>query len=298
MMDANERPMVSVLMTTYNREKYLAIAVESVLASTYTDFELIIVDDQSKDRSYEIALEYAERDSRVRVFRNEKNLGDYPNRNKAASLAHGKYLKYVDADDMIYPTGLQVMVSGMEKFPEAGYGLSTMPADKMRPYPFLLSPEEAYKYHYFGPMLFHRAPLSSIIKKEAFESVGGFSGKRYLGDFEMWHNLSSKYSVVLMAQGVIWYREHEEQEMQNNRTDMTIPFKYLKCAEEMLLKETCPLDETDRNRALRKIKWNQARYILGVGKNHSVKIMKILKKESEMGYYEIIQRVISKPKEW
>ena len=119
-MSTNDKPLVSVLMTTYNREKYLAIAVESVLASTYENFELIIVDDQSKDKSYEIALSYAQKDKRVKVFKNEKNLGDYPNRNKAASLANGKYLKYVDADDMIYPTGLEVMVSGMEKFPEAG----------------------------------------------------------------------------------------------------------------------------------------------------------------------------------
>ncbi|NTW25630.1 MAG: glycosyltransferase family 2 protein [Lentimicrobium sp.] len=267
------------------------------MASTYENFELIVVDDQSKDRSLEIAESYAKKDPRVKVIRNEKNLGDYPNRNKAASLASGKYLKYVDADDLIYPTGLEVMVSGMEKFPEAGYGLSTMPADKLRPYPFMLSQEEAYKYHYFGPMLFHRAPLSSIIKKDVFESVGGFSGRRYLGDFEMWHLLSSRYPVVLMAQGVIWYREHEEQEMQNNRTDFTIPFKYVKCAEEMLSKPECPLQPADKAKALKKIKWNQARYILGIGKNHSLKIMKVLQKESGMSYLEIIHRVITKPKD-
>lgn len=294
MMDANERPMVSVLMTTYNREKYLAIAVESVLASTYTDFELIIVDDQSKDRSYEIALEYAEKDSRVRVFRNEKNLGDYPNRNKAASLARGKYLKYVDADDMIYPTGLQVMVSGMENFPEAGWGLSSLPQDKDRIFPFMLSGREAYLRHYFKERLFHKAPLSAIIKKEAFDKVGGFTGKRYLGDFEMWHILANHYPVVLMAQGVVWYREHEEQEMQNNRTDVTVPFKYLKCSEEMINNPDCPLTPEDKQKAFNKVKWNQARYILGVGKNNSIKAMLQLKVESGMGYFEILKRVLTK----
>lgn len=294
MMDANEKPMVSVLMTTYNREKYLAIAVESVLASTYTDFELIIVDDQSKDRSYEIAQEYAEKDSRVRVFRNEKNLGDYPNRNKAASLARGKYLKYVDADDMIYPTGLQVMVSGMEKFPEAGWGLSSLPQDKDRIFPFMLSGREAYLRHYFKERLFHKAPLSAIIKKEAFDKVGGFTGKRYLGDFEMWHILANHYPVVLMAQGVVWYREHEEQEMQNNRTDVTVPFKYLKCSEEMINNPDCPLTPEDKQKVFNKVKWNQARYILGVGKNNSIKAMLQLKVESGMGYFEILKRVLTK----
>lgn len=296
MMDANERPMVSVLMTTYNREKYLAIAVESVLASTYTDFELIIVDDQSKDRSYEIALEYAERDSRVRVFRNEKNLGDYPNRNKAASLARGKYLKYVDADDMIYPTGLQVMVSGMENFPEAGWGLSSLPQDKDRIFPFMLSGREAYLRHYFKERLFHKAPLSAIIKKEAFDKVGGFTGKRYLGDFEMWHILANHYPVVLMAQGVVWYREHEEQEMQNNRIDLSIPFKYLKCSEEMINDSACPLNQEEKKNALKKIRWNQARYIMGVGKNHSIIMMKSLKKETNFSYFDLIRFGYSEPK--
>lgn len=295
-MDTNQKPLVSVLMTTYNREKYLAQAIESVLASTYQNFELLVVDDQSKDRSLEIAQTYAAKDERVKAILNEKNLGDYPNRNKAASLAKGKYLKYVDADDYIYPTGLEVLVTGMEKFPEAGYGLCSLPQDKFKIYPFVLSQEEAYKRHYFVSQLFHKAPLSAIIRKDVFEAVGKFSGRRYLGDFEMWHILSARYPVVIMQQGVVWYREHEEQEMQNNRTDFTIPFKYLTCAIEMLNKPECPLKEVDRQHAIDKVKWNQARYMLGVGKNHSLKIMKQLMKESGMGYGEMIKRVMNKPK--
>lgn len=288
--------MVSVLMTTYNREKYLAEAVSSVLASTFRDFELIIVDDQSKDRSLAIARELAEKDPRIRVVLNEKNLGDYPNRNKAASLARGKYLKYVDADDLIYPTGLQVLVDGMERFPEAGYGLGSLPQDKFRIFPFILSPAEAYQRHYFREQLFHKAPLSAIIRKDAFEAAGGFTGRRYLGDFEMWHILSAKFPVVLMPHGVVWYREHEEQEMQHNRTDFTVPFKYLKCSEEMITRPECPLSPADREKALRKIHWNMARYILGVGKNHSRKIMKALKQETQFSWVTLFRLAAREPK--
>jgi glycosyltransferase involved in cell wall biosynthesis len=291
-----EKPLVSVLMTTYNREKYLAQAVESVLASTYENFELIIVDDQSKDRSLAIAREYAEKDLRVKAILNEKNLGDYPNRNKAASLASGKYLKYVDADDLIYPTGLEVFVTGMEQFPEAGFGLGSLPQDKFRIFPFMLTPEEAYNRHYFKEQLFHKAPLSAIIRKDVFDSVGGFTGRRYLGDFEMWHILASRYPVVLMPHGVVWYREHEEQEMQNNRTDFTIPFKYLQCAEEMINRQECPLSAGDRAKALQKIHWNQARYILGVGKNHSRKIMQELRKQTHFSYLQLLVLARKEPK--
>jgi hypothetical protein len=99
-----------------------------------------------------------------------------------------------------------------------------------------------------------------------------------------------------MPQGVVWYREHEEQEMQHNRTDHTVPFKYLKCSEEMLKKDECPLTPDERNAALDKIYWNQSRYILGVGKNHSLKMMMELKRQTEFSFGEILRRVIIKSK--
>jgi glycosyltransferase involved in cell wall biosynthesis len=92
----NEIPLVSVLMTSYNRQDYIAEAIESVLNSKYQNFELIIVDDGSKDQTVKIAQEFAEKDKRIRLYINEKNLGDYGNRNKAASYATGKYIKYLD----------------------------------------------------------------------------------------------------------------------------------------------------------------------------------------------------------
>ncbi|MBV4357843.1 glycosyltransferase family 2 protein [Pinibacter aurantiacus] len=242
-------PLVSVLMTSYNREKYIAEAIESVLASTYNNFELIIVDDGSKDSTVEIAKKYAQKDSRVLVHINEKNLGDYPNRNKAASHAKGKYLKYVDADDLIYPWGLELLVSMMEQFPDAGFGLCSLAQDDNRIFPFQLSPKEAYLYHYTGPGLFHKAPLSSIIRRDVFYEAGQFAPIRMAGDFEMWHRLSQKYFVVLMPQGIVWYRKHGEQEMNSFK-------KYIQTYEEVKVKyltsASCPLDQEIRSSLVRK----------------------------------------------
>ncbi|MFD2999144.1 glycosyltransferase family 2 protein [Pontibacter toksunensis] len=208
-----EQPLVSVLMTSFNREKYIAQAIESVLNSTYHNLELIIVDDGSKDKTIHIALSFADLDKRVKVFKNLLNLGDYPNRNKAASYAQGKYLKFVDADDMIYPHGLEVMVNMMENFPDAGYGLCSIQQDKDAIFPFELGPADAYRYHYFkGMTIFNGAPLSSLIKKEAFDAVNGFTGKRMVGDYELWHRLSLQFPVVVMPTALVWYRHHDEQE--------------------------------------------------------------------------------------
>lgn len=206
-------PIVSVLMTSYNREKYISTAISSVLASTFKDFELIILDDCSIDKTVQIANEFAARDNRIRVYSNEKNLGDYPNRNKAAGYAKGLYLKYVDADDYIYPWGLELLVKMMDEHPQVAFGLCSLEQDKDKPFPIVLSSEKAYEYHYLGPGLFHKAPLSSVIKKDAFLSVGGFSEIRMAGDFDMWNKLGAQFNVLLMPQGIVWYREHDSQEM-------------------------------------------------------------------------------------
>lgn len=204
--------LVSVLMTCYNRKEYISAAIESVLTSTYSNFELIIVDDASSDETVIIAKKYAAKDERIQVYVNEKRLGDYPNRNKAASFAKGKYIKYVDSDDCIYPNGLEIMVRSMEQFPEAGFGLCSLKPNAERPFPFLLRPKEAYEYHFFGPGLFHKGPLTAIFLKSAFDKMDGFKNERMISDTDLWHRMALHYPVVLMPGGIVWQRIHENQE--------------------------------------------------------------------------------------
>ena len=240
-MDNLIEPLVSVLMTCYNREKYISIAIESVLKSTYKNFELIIVDDCSQDGTVEIIKKYLQFDARIKLFINDKNLGDYPNRNKAASLATGKYLKYVDSDDYIYPTGLQTLVDSMESFPEAGFGLCSLKPDRDKPFPFVLMPKESYEYHFFGPGLFHKGPLSSIFLKKAFETIGGFNNDRMISDTDMWHRMALKFPVVLIQDGIVWQRRHAQQELTDQHKYIIkgteIKWKYL-------LSSECPLSKS------------------------------------------------------
>jgi len=201
-------------MTTYNREQYLPEAIESVLTSCYENFELIIVDDNSDDGTVNIAKAYELKDRRVKVYSNENHLGDYANRNKAASYARGKYLKFVDSDDYIYPKGLSIMVKSMEEFPNAGWGICSLKQNTYinKPYPFELSPKQAYEFSYLGPGLFSTPPLCVIIKRDLFLNIGGFISHRMVGDLELWHRLGQKHNVVLMQDGIVWNREHH-----NNR---------------------------------------------------------------------------------
>ncbi len=288
-------PHVSVLMTAYNREKYIAEAIESVLASTYQNWELIIVDDGSKDSTVEIAKSYEAKDKRIKVYINEKNLGDYPNRNRAASYAKGKYLKYVDADDLIYPHGLEQLVFYMEQFPDAAYGLCSLPQDNAQIYPFMLSPKQAYYRHYFtNKWIFHKAPLSSIIKKDFFDKVGGFSGKQHLGDFEMWNILSQKYNVVLMPAGIVWHRTHDDQQNTDNATNPAVNLKYYVLEYELLKSQACPISEKDKIKAQKKCLRKQARYILRHLKSHSIKTAIQLQKKSDLSFTEVFIKAFQK----
>lgn len=206
-----DQPLVSVLMTAYNREDYIAEAIESVLSSTYKNFELIIVDDGSVDSTVAIAKKYAQEDARIRVYINEQNLGDYNNRNKAASYATGKYIKYSDSDDLVYPHCLDVMVRCMEQFPSAAFGLvKPHSAEYTMPYPFLI--EKPFEEYMKNQGLFSNSPGSAIINRAVFDKLGGFSGKRYVGDYEFWLKISQVTSLVIIPGFLGWDRTHEFQE--------------------------------------------------------------------------------------
>ena len=253
-------PLVSVLMTAYNRERYIAEAIESVLAQEFTDFELIIVDDGSKDRTVEIARRYLA-DQRVQVHVNEKNLGDYPNRNRAAELAQGRYLKYLDSDDVLYPFGLSAMVEIMAKYPDAALGLQR-PSAKDRPFPHLLTPEQAYREHFVGGGLFGVGPTGAITLASAFRAAGCFSGKRFIGDMEFWLKLAPRSPVVKFMEGLVWWRPHGSGELQIGYGTLAQHCGEYRVQMEALTSELCPLRGSDRAGAIHWVKHRHARAVL------------------------------------
>jgi glycosyltransferase involved in cell wall biosynthesis len=237
-------PKVSVLMTSFNREKYIAEAIDSVLNSTYANFELIIVDDCSNDNTVVIATKYTQRDPRVKLFINEENLGDYPNRNKAASYATGKYIKYLDSDDVMYPQCLEVMVTAMEKYPNAVFGLSSI-GNKNFPYPINLAPRDSYSQHFGGFGHFNRAPGSAIIRREIFVKEKGFLIPKYAGDTELWFRLAQKYNLVLFPRDLVWDRCHNESQSNFERQDKNIVKFRKKLIHKFLYSPDCPLNSKE-----------------------------------------------------
>ena len=145
-----------------------------LLKSTYENFEIIIVDDCSTDRTVAIAKGYESNNDKIKVYVNETNLGDYNNRNQAAGYANGKYIKYVDSDDLIYPHSLQIFVEGMEKFPEAAVGIMSGISQDNIPYPYLMHPGEAYRYHFYSVGIFDTGPSALIFRADRFREISRF----------------------------------------------------------------------------------------------------------------------------
>lgn len=252
-------PTVSILVTVYNREAYLAPCLDSILASTWKDFEVLVVDDQSKDGSVGLAEIYAGKDERVRVFKNETNLGDYPNRVRAAQMAQGKYLKYVDADDLIYPHSLAIMVEAMEACPAAALGLAhSLPEDE-QPYPWLLQPEQAWRKQFLGRGCLSCGPSGAIIRRDAFVEAGGFGNWGVLNDVDLWCRLSSRWPVLLLPPGLIWWRRHEEQEFTKGDATTVYLERGYELVVDHLTSSACPLSEVERSAAVARARHNHAR---------------------------------------
>jgi len=284
-------PKVSILTTVYNREKYIAACIDSVLASSYQDWELIIVDDVSSDTSVAIARAYEQKDARIKVYVNDKNLGDYPNRNKAASYAKGKYIKYLDADDIIYPHGLEIMVNTMEQFPEAGLGISQKVVEDVKPYPFIMQPKETFTREFLMRGVLGIGPTATIIRRDAFETLGGFTGTRYIGDTEMWYKLALAYPVVKMVDGLIFWRQHDDQQIVMEQQDYNIVGIRFSHSITTLNHPDLPLSKKEKDLALKKIRRRFARQLLQLVKQDRFKTANQIRKSCNLSWLMIFKSI-------
>lgn len=113
-----DKPKISVVMSVYNHENFVAKAIDSVLEQTFCDFELIILDNGSTDKSGYIIKGFS--DTRMRVIREEKNIGAYWGIEKCRNIAEGKYIAFIGSDDIWEHSKLEKQYEFMEKNPEYG----------------------------------------------------------------------------------------------------------------------------------------------------------------------------------
>lgn len=198
-------PKVTVLMSVYNGEKYLKEAIDSIISQTFTDFEFLIIDDASTDRTPEMLRSYG--DSRIKIITNEENLGLTKSLNKGLALARGKYIARMDADDISHPKRLEKQANYLDENPEIGIlGTNVQYIDESGKYHEILQRPEKdalikWALCFFNPIAHPTVMMQLYLIKE----INGYDENIiYAQDYDLWVRLSSK-SAFWNLQDILLY---------------------------------------------------------------------------------------------
>jgi glycosyltransferase involved in cell wall biosynthesis len=213
-------PLVSVVTPVYNGEKLLAECIRSVLAQTYRDFEYIIVNNRSTDRTLDIAREFAARDSRIRIHNNTEFLSVIDNHSRAFELASAAstYVKVVDGDDWLYPTCLAEMVAVAEAHPGVGMVCSyILWGDRVEchglPYPStVIKGRDVCRRYFLDGLRPFGGPSASLIRSSIVRAKGRpfYNPLNYAGDTEAYLELLQDHDFGFVHQVLSYNRKSED----------------------------------------------------------------------------------------
>lgn len=220
--------LISICIPTYNGAKHLKECLDSVLGQTFGDFEVLLVDDGSSDNTLEIAREYAERDQRIQIKQNERNLGLVRNWNRCIELAKGEWIKFVFQDDFIAETCLEKLIKNTDlktsiiccrrKFCfEQGVPdklqklyLKILTIDtlfpqktKILPFEFCNVALDKYKVNFIGE------PTNVMLHRNTFYRLGTFNPHFIsLCDYEYWIRAAINGGLVYIPETLATFRVH------------------------------------------------------------------------------------------
>lgn len=200
---------ISVIMPVYNCEKYVSEAIESILGQTFTDFEFIIIDDGSTDRSFEIIKKYG--DNRITAIKNKNNLGNYPCRNAGMAMARGEYICVMDADDISEPRRFKVQYQFMEDDPATGICgtfIRNIPSNII---PRFITGSEQLKVAFLSNNFCSHPSL--MMRKEFMDKFNLRYNEDYYysADFDLCARALKFFKIVNIPEVLVQYRRHSGQ---------------------------------------------------------------------------------------
>lgn len=211
------KPIVSVIIPSYNHERFVKECIDSVLSQTFQDFEIVVTDDNSTDRTVEIIKSFG--DPRIKLFVNTENRGACITSNNCIKHSKGRYIAMLSSDDAWYPEKLAVQVKYLEDHPRiaAVFGKvdwidenSDLIKHEGFPFKDVFEVKNRTRYEWlghffkFGNCLCHP---SSLIRKESYDEVGWLNPSfANLPDFDLWIRLCLKYDIHILDQRLIKFR--------------------------------------------------------------------------------------------
>jgi glycosyltransferase involved in cell wall biosynthesis len=211
--------LISIITPTYNREKFLPAAIDSVLKQTYKNFELIIVDDGSTDNTPTLMTTYLGKDSRIKYLQ-QKNQGQSVARNYALSVANGDFICFLDSDNYWPEDKLEKSIRAFESHPEVDivYGDcitideqgNELHRNNMRRYSgniaALLLKDNFVSMN------------TTMTRRKCFDEMGGMSGKRRVADdYDLWLKFSARFQFLYIPEFLAYYRVMENQISTNKK---------------------------------------------------------------------------------
>ena len=208
-MNRMNKPQISVLMPVYNGEKFLREAIESILNQTYKDFEFLIINDGSTDRTREIIFSY--NDSRIRYIENERNLKLIASLNKGLDLARGKYIARMDADDISMPDRLQKQFDFLELNPEVGLCGSRCKNISDTHDPIFPETNEQIRFRLFFSN--HFAHPTVCMRKSVLDANNLRYEYKYIHaeDYGLWLKMMKYTKLAILQEFLVLRHEHPEQ---------------------------------------------------------------------------------------
>ena len=200
--------LVSIVLPVYNGEKYMRESIDSVLHQTYQNWELLILDDCSTDATPQIAMEYAEKDSRISYHRNEENLRLPRNLNRGFSLAKGVYLTWTSDDNRYKPSAIETMVHALEQNRDSGFAFASCriidAAGKEIEY---IMANDHSKKRIVGS---NGVGACFLYTRDVYETVGEYDPEYTLvEDFDYWQRIMSRFDSVAIPEILYEYRWHD-----------------------------------------------------------------------------------------
>lgn len=211
-----KKPLVSICIPAYNSERFIARTVEAALQQSYDNIEVVVIDDCSKDNTVTILQKIAERDSRLRVIRNEVNLGMSGNWNRCVRECRGEYVKLIPADDLLYPDCIRKSLPYLLKHEDITLvitGTDLIDNDDKVIGAYAHWPVQGVfkgsKIAKTSVMLnnFFGNPVCALFRKEDFERTGGFDPDiPYILDFDLWLGLAALGNIAVVKEHLNAFR--------------------------------------------------------------------------------------------
>jgi glycosyltransferase involved in cell wall biosynthesis len=213
--DSMTQPQITVALPVYNGEQYIAIAIKSVLAQTFSDFELLILDNCSTDNTLDIIRTFS--DPRIRLIVNPKNLGMIENWNLAVSLATGKYIKILSHDDLLAPSCLAEQINGFLRYQNIGIvtckkriinesGVVVMPGFGLFGFTRIINGRRAIKKSMRAGRNIIGEPSVVLLDAKLLRASGDFEQPQFTPDIKMWFKMLKGSNILFLNKSLASYR--------------------------------------------------------------------------------------------